>query len=369
MRMPSVFKIRRRTRNGVRSFFRGQVLIGHYPSGLPKYRTFQAATKQDCWALITEFQKNLGDDLDPLKPQTCGQLFDLWLKTYCARELKPSTFDCYASHLRLYLGEFRNVRLDELDKHRIHSWLDAQFADGRRSDTSIRLTARVLKVALQFALEREFIRANPMPRTKRRQPDFEGTTLSASDAERFICCAQEDPYLGLICWLAIKTGMRSGELRALCASDLAFREGSNRCEIRIVKSSVHVRGRGEVTSHPKTKSSRRTLELCGDIARALAAYTADNPSGLLFAMKEGKPLSAARLSQMFGLFLKNHDLPRIRFHDLRHSYASLALASGTSILEVSRSLGHAKPSITLDIYGHFIPTKAARLFVAQKESA
>jgi integrase len=130
-------------------------------------------------------------------------------------------------------------------------------------------------------------------------------------------------------------------------------------------------GLGPVTGDVKTSRSRRSIDLDGATVAALRRHRARQrehrvligagwaESGLVFVMADGHPLNPASLSQAFDRAVGRSRLPRIRFHDLRHTHATHLLASGVNIKVVSERLGHASVSFTLNVYGHVMPGQQA----------
>ncbi len=156
----------------------------------------------------------------------------------------------------------------------------------------------------------------------------------------------------LIVKMAVGTGLRAGELLGLRWCDLDWKS-----------VQVHVRRswKDGAFHEPKTKTSTRAVPLEASLLRDLRAWRLACPKGandLVFPNLEGKPMGHANLLQR-GFFpaLRRAGLRKIRFHDLRHSFASLLLASGEDVVRVSRLLGHASPKITLDVYSHALPTE------------
>ena len=152
--------------------------------------------------------------------------------------------------------------------------------------------------------------------------------------------------------MCIRDSLRSGELRALRWSDLDW--AGNRLKVNRTISD------GQYVS-PKTRASRRFVDLPSSIAVQLKEWEVVCPRGeenLVFPTLSGSPIGHANLLQrIFYPALARAGLRRIRFHDLRHTYASLLIASGEDIVRVSRLLGHANPAITLQVYSHMLPSK------------
>jgi integrase len=159
----------------------------------------------------------------------------------------------------------------------------------------------------------------------------------------------------LIIQTAVFTGMRSGELRGLQWGDIDW-----------LSRQIHVRRawkEGEFTQ-PKTQASVRRIDLPEFLVNELREWRLACPKGkhdLVFPNLVGNPISAANLLQRgFYPALRRAGLRRIRFHDLRHTFASLLIANGEDIVRVSRLLGHASPAITLKVYSHMLPREHYR---------
>ena len=158
--------------------------------------------------------------------------------------------------------------------------------------------------------------------------------------------------------LAATTGMRRGELAGLRWGD--WNQPNHRLSIA---RSRQVIGGISAEAPVKTRSSRRCIDLDHDTEAVLTAWRRrqrrdGNPARLndpIFTNQTGKPVHAESISQLFDRQLRRSDLPRIRFHDLRHTHASLLVAAGTPIKVVSERLGHANPGFTMATYQHVLP--------------
>lgn len=176
--------------------------------------------------------------------------------------------------------------------------------------------------------------------------------------------AQNDHFFTLY-YLAIATGMRQGELLGLCWADIDWEKG----ELTICRQLTKKKGGGFELTTPKTKAGIRQISLGSNALEILqehreaqqldrqAAGVHWQDQGLVFTSSIGTPIDRSNMRWFFKALLKDAGLPDIRFHDLRHTAASLMLNNGIPLMIVSRRLGHAQPSITLDVYGHLIPGK------------
>jgi integrase len=185
------------------------------------------------------------------------------------------------------------------------------------------------------------------------------TTLAPEQARAFLAGARGDRLEALYV-LALSTGMRQGELLGLRWKDVNLERG-----VLQVKSTLQRGAHGFVFSEPKTARSRRQIILTKVASAGLKRHRirqaeerlslgeAWEDNDLVFANEAGRPIESTNLvRRSFRSVLNRAGLPRMRFHDLRHTYATLALGQGVHPKVVSDALGHANISITLDTYSH-----------------
>ncbi len=175
-------------------------------------------------------------------------------------------------------------------------------------------------------------------------------------------------YMTMI-YLAIDIGLREGELTGLKWEDINF----NTCEISINKQRHYIAGIGDVEGKPKTDAGMRTVTASKTVISLLKEYkkqqaenrlkfgTAWQNGEYVFLHEDGKPISTQRPYKWFTNFLQRHNLPKITFHQLRHTNASLLISSGEDIVTVSGRLGHADKNVTLNTYSHIIKSKEAQV--------
>jgi integrase len=230
----------------------------------------------------------------------------------------------------------------------------------------------VLHVALEKAIKYGHIARNPAHGASLpRQSHYEMNILDVDQVIRFLIAAQDSPNEALYN-LAIHSDMHQGELLGLKWSDLQWNNG----ELKIKRQVKRVLGHGWTFADPKTKKGHRTIKLGDEILNLLRVHKkrqetqkldkgerwAEN--GLIFSSSIGTPHNPSNLRKDFLKVLDRANLPKIRFHDLRHTAASLMLNNGVPPIVVSNRLGHSKPSITLDVYGHLyqeMQTDAAKI--------
>jgi len=288
--------------------------------------------------------------------------------------LKPSTWDSYRSnlihHVLPRLGEIPLTEIGPTDLTRLYVEL---LASGRVDGTGglSQKTVHYIHTIVHRTL-RDAIRWGQLDRNAAelcdppRQLHPEVTAWGEPEVRAFLAGMRTERLYALYL-LALTTGMRRGELLGLSwdSVDVASRRLFVRHSLIAVNYTVQL-------SSPKTRRSRRAISLDVGTLEALAAHrvrqdheraTCDRPhehSGLVFTRVNGAPLHPHSVSQGFERRARRLGLPRIRFHDLRHTSASLALAAGIHPKVVSERLGHASVMITLDTYSHVVRRSRTR---------
>lgn len=307
--------------------------------------------------------------LRPEEATTVGEYLTTWLAG--KQSLRPSTRQSYEIHVRKYLTpHLGNLSLDALRPlHIERMYNEIAMADEARvrplSHASLRRIHATLTSALNTAVRRGLLERNPaatveLPPVRQHRV----ATWSATELGRFLELIKDD-RLHLLYLLLGLVGLRRGEAVALRWADLDLNTGL----LRVEQSAVRVRG-ASVVGPPKSASGARTVALDDDTCRRLHWHAARqrldilrttgqiSTPELVFTTEHGEPLDPTYVSRHFDRLVARHGLPRIRLHDLRHTSASIGLASGESLLEVSRRLGHSSISVTADIYSHISPLVA-----------
>jgi integrase len=161
--------------------------------------------------------------------------------------------------------------------------------------------------------------------------------------------------------IAVGTGMRQGEIMALRWSDIDLDKGN----MRVERSLEETRAAGLRFKSPKTKNGVRTISLPSSVVQALNAHRKQqleirlalglgkpDKAALAFCNHEGVAIAPSRVSGAWRDVVARLKLPKVRFHDLRHTHASALIAAGLDVVAISRRLGHASPVVTLSVYAH-----------------
>ena len=209
------------------------------------------------------------------------------------------------------------------------------------------------RMALEKAVELGLIRVNPaigckLPPKKAKEMN----TLTQDEVQRFLAQAKEEGFYELFL-LELGTGLRIGELLALQWDDINFETGA----LRVNKTAMVIDGE-LIVADPKTKSSVRTIILPEFLLSVLKEYKKTVDSKWLFPSKEneGWPMQDDCVRVRMKSILLHANCPQIRFHDLRHTFATMALEHGMDVKTLSTILGHVSSATTLDIYSHVTDT-------------
>lgn len=302
---------------------------------------------------------------------TVAEFMRHWLETVARHKVRPTTFEDYEStivkHIIPALGSVKVQRLTAADVQRFYS---DRLAAGRGPRTvqlcHLRLSQALKQGVRWGTVARNVCEAVEPPKVAHKK----GATWTPADARRFLTAAESDGYHPL--WLlALTTGARQGELLGVRWQDLDMVKGT-----MAVRQSVAVYERKAIIQAPKSRAAVRTITLPPEAVaalkahrtRQLAARLAAGPvwsdHDLVFATYAGGPIHPSNVVRSFAKIVDRAGVPRIRFHDLRHTHATWLIAGGEPIPNVSERLGHAKTSITLDTYAHVVATTRDRAAAA-----
>ena len=249
----------------------------------------------------------------------------------------------------LHLQQFYKKLLAEGRVERI----EAQKQPKGLSAKTVRNIHQIISSALKLAIEQRLIARNPadgcaLPKAERKEMQ----TLPVEQLASFLREAKDSGVFALY-YIDLTTGLRRGELLGLKWSDIDLKKGDLRVRRQIGRID------GKIIEMPlKTKNAYRTLPLSADAVDVLKAQKNKvGSSEWVFPSPTGGPISPDSVLHMLHRVLKRAGLPRIRFHDLRHTFATMALQNGVDVKTVSSMLGHYSAGFTLGTYAH-VPTDA-----------
>lgn len=327
----------------------------------------QAEVKEKLRKAIEDSQKL---DYAKVGKYTVGQWMDEWFEAYAKVKVRPSSHQTYKgyinNHIKPYIG---NIPIEKLTSLQLQKLYKNLLTEGRvpriesekqpkgLSAKTVRNINQVISSAMSMAVKHKLILSNPtegceLPNIEHK----EMKTISAAQLGAFLREAKESGVYEMY-YLDLATGLRRGELLGLKWEDIDLENG-----IIHVRRQV-ARVNGEVKEMPlKTKNSYRSISISKDAVALLNGMKAKQVCDYVFPSASGGPISPDSVNNMLHRVLQRAGLPSIRFHDLRHTFATLALQNGVDIKAVSGMLGHFSAGFTLDTYAHVTT-------VAQKQAA
>jgi integrase len=308
---------------------------------------------------LTEVEQ--GTAIDRSK-QTVAEMLRYWLDTYARPNVRPTTLEDYMTTINVHIiPAIGAVKVQKLAPAQVQQF----YADKLAADCSprvVQLCHMRLKQALDQAVKLGLVARNVAdnvtpPRVERKEMQ----TWSAEQARQFLTVAGQSGY-GPVWLVLIRSGMRRGEALGLRWSDVDYDAST----LRIVQSVVPYKGSGLV-QRPKSQSGWRTVRVAPEILDALRQHkiaqnerrlklgAAWHDNDFIFAAANGNAIHPDNLTRDYDRLVQRAGVPRIRVHDPRHTYVTLALQAGAPVGAISKNVGHAKVSTTSDIYGHVTP--------------
>jgi len=387
----------------------GRVDLG-WVNGKRKRKAVYGKTRAEVSAKLTRQLRDQQQGLPPAEErQTLGQFLERWLDQVARPSVREATMRSYEDAVRLHIAPaLGHVRLFHLTPQHLQTWIGERLKNNA-SPQSCAYARRVLRAALTQAVRWGMIVRNPAslvddPRFQKR----EIRPLTPEQARHFLKTASGHRLEALFS-VALALGLRQGEALGLTWENVDLEIG----EVRIRQALQRVGGdrkrlrastaerrrlvaelrvetdparqqaiQAEMAREwetiqetrrkfsfvePKSFKSRRTVSLPGVVVAALRQHRVRQledrltsgaqwqDSGLVFTSKTGSPVDPRRATREFHHLLEKANLPSIRFHDLRHTAASLLLAQGVNPRTIMETLGHSQISLTLNTYSHVMP--------------
>jgi len=296
--------------------------------------------------------------------QLLGVYLTNWLEQVYKPTVRPNTYKQYRSIVNYHLiPALGNIAVQKLTAEKVQSFYARKLDEGL-APKSIALIHAVLRKALNNAVKWGLVSRNvtklvTLPRVER----YEAQTLTVEQALKLIEVAGGSRIEALLL-VALATGMRRGELLALRWNDIDFEKGV----VHVQRTMSYIYGYGYKESEPKTRSSRRVIVLPEVATEALKVHREYQgqarikagekwqEQGIVFCNIYGGFFNPSAVVAKFKVLLKDAGLPDMRFHDLRHSAATILLIAGVHSKVVQERLGHSTILTTLNVYSHVLPS-------------
>jgi len=338
-------------------------------TGEKKQRTKRGfKTKKEAKEHLTNIQHKLLTG-SYIKPEiiTLGEYLDDWMKTYVEVNLKQSTIDGYNNNIERHIKPyFGGTQLQKLRAANIQEFYNAKLKGDENgskplSAKSILYIHRVLSQALKHAVSKQLIPKNVAaevspPKVKK----YRGEVYNLNEIRQLLSAAS-GTFIELPITLAVMLGLRRGEVLGMSWNQVNFSNKTVTISQQLSKTS-----KGPIIDTPKTDSSDRVIPISDSIIALLKKkkhiQTRNKvllgqeykDSNLIVTLDDGNYLSPDYFTKKFSQFLKDNKLKHIRFHDLRHSYATMMLANGQPLNTVAELMGHSSIRVTSDTYGHVL---------------
>ncbi len=330
-----------------------------------KRKYYYGRTRGEVQAKLASAAAGLNSGLTPPASErlTVGQFLTGWLSDTVKPSVRPSTFRGYESKVRTHiLPGLGKQPLVKLTPQRLEAFFNHKRMAGLSPQTVQHLRA-ILRAALSDAVKWGLVQRNVAALVDGpRVPHHHIQPLSPDEARRLLEVVA--PHrLGALFSVALAVGLRQGEALGLRWEDVDLDAGT----LTVRKTLQRIEGEFELVE-PKTVRSRRTIALPSAAVDALRRHRArqveerlkagsmwKNDWGLVFTTATGRPLQGTNVTRTFQQVLAKAGLRRQRFHDLRHSCASLLLAQGVHPRVVMETLGHSQIGLTMNTYSHVLP--------------
>ena len=339
----------------------GAIVVGHKQDGSTIRKSVFAKTQKELLPKLRRLADSYrGAELTEASNMTVKEWLDEWMRDYVSFRLRPSTAEGYRRICEIicrYIGDKPLRTVTSADCQRMYNALKKSGRTARRerfgdglSDSYVRKIHMMLHEAMEHAKRKHLVGVNPTVGTVvPKQNGAEMKVLNESQMENYLEAIRSDPFWYDFFYLELTTGLRLGELCALCWKDFDPKPGT----LRITRT---LGGSGEVIAvgDPKTEAGKRLIYLPASTKEMLTERMKNRYSQWIFPGldRPERPVSKSSAYHRHKRFLKDAGLPNIRFHDLRHTFATHAMRSGVDAKTLSGILGHTNASFTLDTYTH-----------------
>ncbi len=317
---------------------------------MPKGTTLKIAKKE-----LRELEDQLakGNYISTQKIPIFNQTALEWLD-HKKLNIRASTWAVYEGHTRNHFDEFNNIKINQITIQRVEKFIKKRQADGMNIST-LRKIIVSLRQIFSLAVKRGYCHQNPldyadMPKRQGNETDNEDKIriLNRAEISNLLDAVTQQKYHVLFS-LAVFSGARQGELLGMKWPDIQWKD-----------SQIHIQRtfNNQCFYDTKTKGSNRKVDIGPAMSKKLKKWRLACPPGnldLVFPTEVGTPMNHNNMVNRYFLpGLKLAGIRKIKFHGLRHTYASLLIDQGENIKYIQTQLGHSNPTVTLNVYAHLM---------------
>ena len=341
----------------------GRIVVGHKANGDPIFRHVYAKTQKALTEKLHQSIECYQDvELTEDSRMTLGEWLDRWLAEYKDGTIRPGTLESYRNYIENYikpqLGGKQVSLITTQDVQRMYRRLKSggrvrEDTEGskRLSDSTVRHIHTMLHGAMKAAVQAHIIPKNPTENATVPKSNYKPMqVLNEQELDTFLQAVQNDDIWRDFFYTELMTGLRRGEICALMWRDFDAKAGTLG-----ISRTLHSKGQGiYALGDTKTSQGNRTIILPESVVALLRARKKASISQWIFPQPASPelPMNPGTAYRRLKTLLEEAGLPSIRFHDLRHTFATLALQNGMDVKTLSAMLGHVSAATTLDIYTH-----------------
>ena len=341
----------------------GRIVVGHKANGDPIFRHVYAKTQKALTEKLHQSIECYQDvELTEDSRMTLGEWLDRWLAEYKDGTIRPGTLEGYRNYIENYikpqLGGKQVSLITTQDVQRMYRRLKSggrvrEDAEGskRLSDSTVRHIHTMLHGAMKAAVQAHIIPKNPTENATVPKSNYKPMqVLNEQELDTFLQAVQNDDVWRDFFYTELMTGLRRGEICALMWRGFDAKAGTLK-----ISRTLHSKGQGiYALGDTKTSQGNRTIILPESVAALLRARKKNSISQWIFPQPTSPelPMNPGTAYRRLKTLLEEAGLPSIRFHDLRHTFATLALQNGMDVKTLSAMLGHVSAATTLDICTH-----------------
>ena len=350
----------------------GRYTAGHDPAtGKQIFKSVLGKTQAEVKEKLKKALVEAGQiDFTKSGKYTVGTWMDEWFENVAKIKVRPSSHQTYRgyidNHIKPNIGNIPLEKLTTMDLQKFYRTLltkgrvdriEAEKQPSGLSAKTVRNINQVISSALDLAVAQKIIPSNPtdaceLPKVEHREMQ----TIPEEQLQAFLAEARATGVYEMY-YIELATGLRRGELLGLKWQDIDWKNAIIKVRRQIARVD------GQIVEAPlKTKNSYRTVTISPQAIEVLKQQKAKTHDQYVFPSPNGGPISPDSVNNMLKRVLARAGIPKVRFHDLRHTFATIALQNGVDIKTVSGMLGHFSAGFTLDTYAHVTTA-------AQKEAA
>ncbi len=341
----------------------GRIVIGHKKDGTPMYKSVFGKTQKEALGnLHTAIELYRDVDLCEDSRMSLGKWLDRWLDEYMLLTVRESTLDGYRSMTENYIkpciGEKPLAFLTTADLQKFYNKMKKEGRIRNHpkyghslSDSMVRKIHMMLHEAMDAAVRERLIVKNPTNGTtvpKANPPEKQ--IMTEDELDKFWETLKAEPLWYDFFYAELMTGLRRGEICGLKWTDINYEAGT----LRVERSISNKKGGGVTIGDTKTDTGTRTIILPPSVLAMFIERKKNAICEWIFPhlYNPNMPMNPAAAYRKLKMLLKHAELPTMRFHDLRHTFATHATKGGVDAKTLAGILGHTNASFTLDTYTH-----------------